>query len=98
MAMLVLKAMATPPADSGIFAIHNDEFAGFQYQDPHANPKSVLLDLFAEDRGLEFQFFLNYHGASPHVSQADINRIVRTVHKVVPYGALKQASLTPSHN
>jgi hypothetical protein len=98
MAMLVLKAMATPPADSGIFAIHNDEFDGFQYQDPHANPKSVLVDLFAEDRGLEFQFFLNYHGASPHVSQADINRILRTVRKVVPYSAVRQASFTPSHN
>jgi hypothetical protein len=92
MAMLVLKAMATPPADSGIFAIHNDEFDGFQYQDPHASPKSVLMDLFAEDRGLEFVFF--YKGASPHLSQADINRIVRTIRRFGPYPPIKQASLT----
>jgi hypothetical protein len=98
MAMLVLKGIATPPADSGMFAIHTEEFDGFQYQDPQASPKWVLMDLFAADRGLEFQLFLHYHGASPHVSQADINRIVRTVHKVAPYSPLKQASLTPSHN
>jgi hypothetical protein len=98
MAMLVLKGIATPPADSGMFAIHTEEFDGFQYQDPQASPKWVLMDLFAADRGLEFQFFLHYHGASPQVSQADINRIVRTVHKVAPYPVLKQASLTPSHN
>ena len=85
MAMLVLKAIATPTADSGIFAIHTQEFKGFQYQDPQASPKWVLVDLFAADRGLEFQFFLHDHGASPHVSQADINRIVRTVHKTSPF-------------
>jgi len=98
MAMLVLKGIATPPADSGMFAIHTGEFDGFQYQDPHASPKWVLMDLFAADRGLEFQFFLHYHGASPHVSQADINRILRTVHKVALYSPLIKASLTPSHN
>jgi|SRR5579872_1096973 len=91
MAMLVLKAMATPPADSGIFAIHADEFEGFQYQDPHAKPKSVLMDLFAQDRGLEFIFLSRDKDGSLHLSQADINRIVRTVHKIGPYSAIKQA-------
>jgi hypothetical protein len=98
MAMLILKGIATPPADSGMFAIHTPEFNGFQYQDPQANPKWVLMDLFAADRGLEFQFFLHYRGASPHVSQADINRIVRTVHTVAPSSPLKQASLMQSYN
>ncbi len=92
MALLVLKAMAMPPADSGIFAIHAHEFNGFQYRDPQAKPKSVLMNLYADDRGLEFQFFLNYNGASVHVSQADLNRIVRTIHKVGPYVPLKQVS------
>jgi hypothetical protein len=96
MALTVLKAMATPPADSGMFEIHAEEFDGFQYQDPQARPDRVLLNLFAEDRGLEFQFFLKYHGASPQVSQADINRIVRTIHEVAPYPAVKQTSLTQS--
>lgn len=97
-AMLALKAMATPRADSGMFSIHSEDFKGFQYQDPQAKPDWVTMDLFAADRGLEFQFFLNYQGASPHVSQSDINRIVRTIHKVSPYSPLTQASLAPSHN
>jgi hypothetical protein len=92
MAMLVLKAMATPPADSGIFAIHTDEFDGYQYEDPRARPNKILMNLFAADRGLEFQFFLKYHGAAVNVSQADINRIVRTIHKVGPYSPINQAS------
>ena len=94
MAMLVLKAMATPPTDSGMFAIHTDEFDGFQYEDPRARPNKILMNLFAADRGLELQFFLHYRGASPHVSQPDLNRILRTVHKVGPYGPVKQVSLT----
>lgn len=94
MAMLVLKATATPPADSGMFSIHTEDFDGFQYQDPQARPDWVLMDLFAADRGLEFQFFLKYHGASPRVSQPDLNRIIRTVHKISPYSRVKQASLT----
>jgi hypothetical protein len=97
MAMLVLKATATPRADSGMFSIHTEEFDGFQYQDPQRIPDWVLLDLFASDRGLEFQFFLNYHGASPHVSQADINRVIRTVRKISPYSLLKNTSLKQSH-
>lgn len=92
MAMLVLKAMATPPADSGIFAIHTDEFDGYQYEDPRARPNKILMSLFAADRGLEFQFFLKYQGASANVLQADINRIVRTIHKVGPYSPINQAS------
>ncbi len=96
MVMLVLKAMSTPPADSGIFVIHTDEFDGFQYEDPRARPYRILMTLFAADRGLEFQFFLKYQGASVNVSQADINRIVRTVHKVAPY--TPPASLTQSRN
>lgn len=95
-AMLVLKAMSTPPADSGIFVIHTDEFDGFQYEDPRARPNRILMTLFAADRGLEFQFFLKYQGASVNVSQADINRIVQTVHKVAPY--TPPGSLTQSRN
>jgi hypothetical protein len=92
LAMLVLKAMATPPADSGMFAIHTDEFDGFQYEDPRVKPNKILMSLFAPDRGLEFQFFLKNHGSSANVSQADINRIVRTIHKVGSHSPIKQAS------
>ncbi len=83
--LLMLKALAMPPADSGIFAIHANEFEGFQYQNPHARPKTVLMALFAKDRGLEFHFLLDYKGASPHISQSDLNRIVQTMRITGPY-------------
>jgi hypothetical protein len=66
--MLVVKGIATPPADSGILSIHTDEFEGFQYEDPQLRPKRVVANLFASDQTLEFIFFLNYEGASPHLS------------------------------
>jgi hypothetical protein len=95
MAVLVLKAMGTPPAESGIFEIHTDEFEGYQYENPRARPNKILMSLFAADRGLEFQFFPKYQGASANVSQADINRILRTIHKVGPYPPINQASARP---
>jgi hypothetical protein len=70
--MLMVKGLATPPADSGIFLVHTNEFEGFQYENPALHPKRVLVDLFAPDQSLEFTFLLNYEGASPSVSQADI--------------------------
>ena len=93
MSLLVLKAMGTPAADTGIFSIHSAEFNGFQYQDPAAGSRMIVMNLFSEDRGLEFQFHPKYKGAEAHVSQADINRIIETLHKVAPYSPLKQASL-----
>lgn len=81
LAMLVVKGIATPQADSGIFFVHTDRFDGFQYENPALHPKRVLVDLFSSDQSLEFAFLLNYQGASARISQADINRIIQTVHK-----------------
>jgi hypothetical protein len=81
LAMLVVKAIATPAADSGMFFVHTDQFDGFQYENPALHPKHVLVDLFSPDQSLEFAFLLNDQGASPKISQADINRIIHTVRK-----------------
>jgi len=43
-----------------MFLLHTDEFDGFQYEDPTQQPKRALVDLFAQDRSLEFTFLLNY--------------------------------------
>jgi hypothetical protein len=96
MSLLVLKAMGTPRADTGIFSIHSAEFDGFQYEDPAAGSSPVVMNLFADDRGLEFGFFLKVNGASAHLSQPEINRIVQTLHKVGPYPQPKQASAVAS--
>ena len=97
MSLLVLKAIGTPVADTGIFSVHAPEFDGFQDQDPAAGSGMIVMDLFSEDRGLEFLFAPKYNGASAHLSQADINRIVQTLHKVGHYIPLKQTSLDGAH-
>ena len=82
LSMLVVKSIAVPPADSGIFKIHTAEFDGFQYENPARQPKQVLVDLFAADQSLEFAFVLNHAGTTAHISQAEINRVIQTVHKL----------------
>lgn len=82
LSMLIVKSIATPPADSGIYKIHTAEFDGFQYEDPARQPKQVLVGLFAAEQSLEFAFVLNHAGATAHISQAEINRVIQTVHKL----------------
>ena len=80
-----------------MFLLHTDEFDGFQYEDPTQHPKRVLVDLFAQDQSLEFTFLLNYEGASPNVSQADINRVIQTAHKEEIRPGFTKASLADAH-
>ena len=58
LSMLIVKSLATPPANSGMFLLHSNEFDGFQYEDPTLHPKWVLVDLFAPNLSLEFAFLL----------------------------------------
>ena len=52
--MLTMKAIAEPPAaESGLFAIHNPRFQGFQYGDPAAS-KRTTVSLFDQEGELEF--------------------------------------------
>jgi hypothetical protein len=93
LAMLVAKGIATPPADSGMFFVLTNQFDGFQYENPALHPKRVLVDLFSSEGSLEFAFLLNYQGASPAISQGDINRIMQSVSKEETHRAV-QASFT----
>jgi hypothetical protein len=97
LAMLIVKSIATPPAESGMFLVRTSEFDGFQYENPALRPKRVLVNLFSPDQSLEFIFLLNYEGASPHISQADINRVIQTVHKAGVPPVLTKASFTGSN-
>jgi hypothetical protein len=92
--MLMVKSIATPPAASGMFMVQTDEFEGFQYEDPTRHPKRVLVDLFAPDQSVEFIFLLNYEGASPHISQADINHVVQSVHGEGTHSQFTKTSFT----
>lgn len=95
LSMLVVKAIATPPADSGIFSIYTGEFEGFQYGDPELAPKRVVVTLFAPDGSLEFTFFLDHTDKSTRVLQPDINRVLQTAHKDASQSAHLTLSSAP---
>ena len=79
--LLFVKAISVPgDPNSGIFAIQGKEFKGFQYGVPQNPPKRLAVELFPDNDHLEFLFSQKKDG--PTISQADINRIVQTIHKV----------------
>ncbi|MBZ5693973.1 MAG: hypothetical protein LAN36_01300 [Acidobacteriia bacterium] len=82
MMLLILKTIAMPNADSGLFSIHTGDFKGFQYCSPQSQSTRIVDDLFADDGGVEFWFGLNKKGAVPDISQAQINRVLQSVRKV----------------
>jgi hypothetical protein len=87
---------ASSIAVCGVFSSVDFFCDGFQYQDPNAGLGPIVVNLFSEDRSLEFDFLVNYKGASARISQADLNRVIQTVHKVGPYTAPKQTNLAAS--
>jgi hypothetical protein len=90
--LLLMKGISAPRgADSGIFAIRTAEFAGFQYGRP-ATPAVVNVELFADSGSLDFIFGQKVNGSTV-ISQADINRILQTLHKI-PAGKVANTSLS----
>jgi hypothetical protein len=80
--LLTVKAISVPgDPNSGIFAVQGKEFKGFQYGRPQSPPKHLSVELFPEDGHLDLLFGQKENGPTV-ISQADINRVVQTIHKV----------------
>ena len=81
--LLVMKGIMMPQGgESGIFRVRTSKFQGFQYGDPQACPKSLNVEIFADDGGLYFVFAQKSEGHAPAITQAEINRVVQTVRKI----------------
>ena len=80
--MLVTKAIAMPPADTGLFSIDTDKFNGFQYGDPKKNPPRVVVTLLDSDGGIEISFNNSQAKDKTPLTQSDINRTIRSAHRV----------------
>jgi hypothetical protein len=81
--LLILKSIApSAAADSGIFNIRNQTFRGFQEGDPRFERHPILIHLFSDDGSIEFVLSKKPSPASATITQADINRIVYSLHKV----------------
>jgi hypothetical protein len=86
--LLMVKAISMPKASSGIFSIEAQDFNGFQFEDPRTQPSRITVELYSNDGGVDL-IFMQKAGA-PQVSQAEINRVVRSIHKT----SLTNTSLT----
>lgn len=83
-AMLILfKGIMMPRGgESGIFRVRTGKFQGFQYGDPQMRPKSLNVEIFADDGGLYFVFAQRSEEPAPSITQAEINRIIQSARKI----------------
>jgi hypothetical protein len=79
--LLVVKAIAAPE-ESGIYSLQTKDFKGFQWGDPASKPRHVVADLFADDGGLEFIFTGPGKGQPLGITQAEINCVLQSAHKI----------------
>jgi hypothetical protein len=80
--LLGIKAMSIPKADSGIFSIQTPEFQGFQFESPQSRPFKIEDYLYSNEGGIDVMFFQKAGGSAPNISQAEINRVIQSIHKV----------------
>lgn len=80
--LLVMKGITIPrEGESGIFRIQTGNFRGFQFGDPKQHPKSVEVEIFADDGGFGFVFVQQEKGPAPAITQAEINRVIESLRK-----------------
>lgn len=79
--LLIVKGTILPKGTkSGVFAVTAGEFSGFQFGRPQNQSGEVSVRLFSDTSSLNFIFYQN-PGSATLISQSDINRILRTLHK-----------------
>ena len=78
--LLTIKAIAIPE-EYGIFSLRTKDYKGFQWGNPEARPRHVVADLFSDAGGMEFVFVGKGKGQPMGISQAEINRVLQTIHK-----------------
>lgn len=91
--LLMVKAICVPgDPNSGIYAVQGQEFKGFQYGRPQSPPKQLSVELFPANGHLDLIISQKAQGPTV-ISQADINRIVQTIHTVPIQTAARSKAL-----
>jgi hypothetical protein len=80
--LLLIKGISMPRAESGIFSIQTPEFQGFQFESPQSRPFKITDYLYSNEGGVDVMFFQKAGGSAPSISQAEINRVIQSIHKV----------------
>jgi len=80
--LLLLKSIvASKGADSGIFYIRNQSYQGFQQGECRVREDRITVDLYSEDSGVEMNLFQKDYRDSGGITQPEINRIIKSLHK-----------------
>jgi hypothetical protein len=82
MFLLLFKGTSMPKADSGVFSIQTPDFQGFQFESPQNRPFKITDELYSNDGGVDVIFLQKAGGSAPSISQAEINRVLQSIHKV----------------
>ena len=82
------------PAESGIFNLRSQGHHGFQYGDPRSRPEVLELRLYSDDGRVEMKFLQGGYDEPSGVTQAEINRIVQSLHKTAANDAPKSLAAT----
>jgi hypothetical protein len=79
--VVMLKAVSTVGGNTGLFRADRNEWKGFQMDDPAKKPASIALELYSPaDEHVEITFRVR-QGGQFHPTQADVNRVLATLHK-----------------
>lgn len=81
-ALLLIKAIAMPSTDSGIFLIQTGDFKGFQFGAAQGRPPRITDELYADDGGIDIMFSQKPGGTAPSISQPEINRVIQSIRKI----------------
>lgn len=79
------------PAESGIFNLQSEGFKGFQFGNPQVRPDVLELHLYDDKYRVLIKLLQGSSESVEGVRQAEINRIVQSLHRIVLTGA------NPSH-
>lgn len=81
--LVMVKGIMVPAAaDSGVFHVKAPGYEGFQYGDPQRRPKSISVEMFANDASLSFIFTQKDKSSIPSITQPEINRVIQTIRQV----------------
>jgi hypothetical protein len=80
--LLLIKSIALPKAaETGIFNLRTQTYRGFQQGNPQVRQNEIFVDLYSDEGSVEMIFFQKDYRIFPGVTQAEINRLVQSLHK-----------------
>ena len=80
--LLALKQSEMPAGDSGLFTYEFGGYRCFQFGNPDSRPRSFSVILYSKGNTVSLEFTQAPDSSPSPLSQADVDSIVRSVHKV----------------